>query len=182
MVKTGSAPVVGLLALQGDFAKHTQVLESLGARVVEVRRADELQGIDALIIPGGESTTMTRLMSDELRSGLIDFAASRPLWGTCAGMIMLTTDASDPRVVPLGLVDMNVARMGFGRQIFSFEAPVRLSAELPEPARAFNGFFIRAWLDQEPVALRKGNILLTSFHPELAADSRFHAYFLSMLS
>jgi pyridoxal 5'-phosphate synthase pdxT subunit len=195
MVSARQVSVVGLLALQGDFEKHKVMLRSLGAEVREVRIAEELDAINALIIPGGESTAMTRLMTDEMREGLVRFASLHPVWGTCAGMIMLSTTANDPRVRPLDLVDLQVERMGFGRQVHSFEASLELSPSLRESERHFNGFFIRAprvrqasaelkalaWLNGEPVALRKGNLLLTSFHPELTDDSRFHEYFLSML-
>jgi 5'-phosphate synthase pdxT subunit len=195
MVSAHRASVVGLLALQGDFEKHKSMLRSLGAEVREVRTPEQLKTIDALIIPGGESTAMTRLITDEMRDGLVRFASSHPTWGTCAGMIMLSTTADDPRVRPLGLVDIQVERMGFGRQAHSFEAPLELSPELRDSERPFNGFFIRAprvtrtsglievlaLLKEEPVALRQGNLLLTSFHPELTDDSRFHEYFLSML-
>jgi 5'-phosphate synthase pdxT subunit len=189
------APAVGLLALQGDFEKHKAMLKSLGAEVCEVRRPEQLKAMDALIIPGGESTAMTRLITDEMRDGLVRFASSHPTWGTCAGMIMLSTTTDDPRVRPLGIIDLHVERMGFGRQVHSFEASLKLSQKMPDWERPFNGFFIRAprvrqasaelevlaWLNGEPVALRKGNILLSSFHPELTDDSRFHEYFLSML-
>ncbi|MBU0692481.1 pyridoxal 5'-phosphate synthase glutaminase subunit PdxT [bacterium] len=195
MVKANIPPVAGLLALQGDFEKHKAALRALGAEVIEVRTEDQLEHVDALIIPGGESTTMTILMPDSLRSSLIQFASSHPVWGTCAGMIMLSTTRSDSRVRPLGLVDLEVERMGFGRQVFSFEGELRLSERLAEHERPFKGFFIRAprvkekskelevlaWLNDEPVALIKGNILLTSFHPELAEDDRFHRFFLSMI-
>jgi pyridoxal 5'-phosphate synthase pdxT subunit len=195
MVSAQRASVAGLLALQGDFEKHKSMLISMDAEVREVRIPEQLETIDALIIPGGESTTMTRLITDEMRAGLVAFASSHPTWGTCAGMIMLSKTTDDPRVRPLGLVDIQVERMGFGRQVHSFEGTLKLSQKLRDPERSFNGFFIRAprvrqasselevlaWLNGEPVALRKGNLLLTSFHPELTDDNRFHEYFLSML-
>ena len=195
MVKAYVPPVVGLLALQGDFEKHKAVLRALGAKVIEVRTEDQLELLDALIIPGGESTTMTKVMTDSLRKSLIEFSSSRPVWGTCAGMIMLSTTRGDPRVKPLGIIDLEIERIGFGRQVFSFEAELRLSDKLADHERPFNGFFIRAprvtkrnrdlealaWLNDEPVALTSKNILLTSFHPELSDDDRFHRFFLSMI-
>lgn len=195
MVTSNIAPVVGLLALQGDFEKHKSMLKALGAEVREVRTEDQLDVLDALIIPGGESTTMTKLMSDAMRERLTRFASSHPVWGTCAGMIMLSTTTGDPRVKPLELIELEVERMGFGRQVFSFEGALRLSDRLADHERPFNGFFIRAprvkespagletlaWLNDEPVALLKGRILLTSFHPELTDDDRFHRFFISMI-
>jgi 5'-phosphate synthase pdxT subunit len=194
MVRSHRAPAVGLLALQGDFERHKTMLRSLEAAAYEIRTPEQLAAVDALIIPGGESTTMTRLLTEDMREALTRFASSRPTWGTCAGMIMLSKNADDPRVRPLGIVDIQVERMGFGRQVHSFEAPLDLSPKMRDCERPFNGFFIRAprvrqadpelevlaTLNGEPVALTKGNILLTSFHPELTNDSRFHEYFLSL--
>ncbi|MCB1059209.1 MAG: pyridoxal 5'-phosphate synthase glutaminase subunit PdxT [Calditrichaeota bacterium] len=185
---------VGVLALQGDFPMHEKRLKNLSCDVVQVRTPRDLDGLDALIWPGGESTTMTRVMSEELRAALTEFCSTHPVWGTCAGMIMLSHTDPDPRVQTLGLADVHVNRNGWGRQVHSFEAELRVCAELEE-ARPAVGLFIRAprvmrtgkgvrvlaRYRDEPVALEQGNILLTTFHPELTEDDRFHRLFLSRI-
>jgi 5'-phosphate synthase pdxT subunit len=172
--------LVGVLALQGDFAAHARVLRSLGADVREVRTPAGLEGLDALIIPGGESTTMTLGIE---REGLADplrelAGAGTPVLGTCAGMIMLDREH-------LGLADWRCERNAFGRQIRSFEADLRIPGIDGPPVRAV---FIRApWIaehgedveilasvDGHPVAARQGNLLAISFHPEIAGETRLH--------
>lgn len=194
--RSNTKPVVGILSLQGDFEKHRETFESLGADTREVRVPLDLNGLSGLVIPGGESTAMTKLMSPELRAALHDFVRVRPVWGTCAGMIMLSKDTSDPRVQPLSVMDMDVDRNGFGRQVHSFEADLRVSPDLGQPDTPLHGVFIRAprlrgfspdvtplvWLNEEPVCVRQANRLASSFHPELTGDTRLHRYFLSMLS
>lgn len=176
---------VGVLALQGDFELHEQALDRAGAAHVRVRRAAELDGVSALILPGGESTTMTRLIDRTgLRAPLLAFAASgRPVLGTCAGLILLAARIDEDRarhgVEPLGLLDVLVRRNGFGRQVDSFVDDVTLADGTRAP-----GVFIRApriletgagveviarWRD-EPVAVRAGNVIGLTFHPE--ADPR----------
>lgn len=185
--------IIGLLALQGDFALHHAALGRLGVESRDVRVPDELAPLSGLIIPGGESTTMTKLLTDDLRRALNDFAKTMPVWGTCAGMIMISQTLTDARVKPFGWMNLQVDRNGFGRQVHSFEEPIKLAPELGggEP---LNGIFIRAprvlsygsdckplaWLAQEVVALQSGNFLATSFHPELAGDDRMHRYFCSL--
>lgn len=185
---------VGVLALQGDFPMHVKRLTELGCDVREVRTAQDLEELDALIWPGGESTTMTRVMTDELRAALLEFCSSKPVWGTCAGMIMLAKTHPDPRVKTLELADVLVNRNGWGRQVHSFEAELTLSDSL-RTETPFQGVFIRAprvemvgekarvlaWYQDEPVALAQGRILLTTFHPELTHDDRFHRLFLSWI-
>jgi 5'-phosphate synthase pdxT subunit len=185
---------VGVLALQGDFPMHEKRLKNLGCEVVQVRTPQDLNGLDALIWPGGESTTMTRVMSDELRGALTEFCSTHPVWGTCAGMIMLAHTDPDPRVRTLGLADVHVNRNGWGRQVHSFEGDLRVVAELDD-AKPAVGLFIRAprvtqmgrnvrvlaWHRDEAVAVEQGNILLTTFHPELTEDDRFHRLFLSRI-
>ncbi len=185
---------VGVLALQGDFAEHVKSLETIGAEPTEVRLPEDLLDIDALIIPGGESTTIARLMDvfglgDAIKGRVRD---GMPTWGTCAGMIVLAKSLVEDRPEPLGLMDIRVQRNAYGRQIDSFET------EIPVPALgedSFRAVFIRAPAIEEigpgveplacledgrVVAAREGNLLVTAFHPELTTDTRFHAYFLGM--
>ncbi len=185
---------VGVLALQGDFPMHEKRLRELGCEVVQVRTPGDLDGLEALVWPGGESTTMTRVMSDDLRVALTTFCKTHPTWGTCAGMIMLTHTDPDPRVKTLGLGDVHVNRNGWGRQVHSFEGELSVVAEL-EDQKPSVGLFIRApritkmgkavrtlaWFKDEPVAVEAGNLLLTTFHPELTGDDRFHRLFLSRI-
>jgi pyridoxal 5'-phosphate synthase pdxT subunit len=176
-------PAIGVLALQGNVREHAAVLRRLGADVVEVRRVEQLGALDGLVIPGGESTAISRLM----RVYGLDEAVrrfDRPVFGTCAGMILLDRDH-------LGLVDVRVRRNAYGRQVASFEADLALAGE-EEPLR---GVFIRAprveeagpgvevlaELDGEPVLLRDGRFLVASFHPELTADTRVHERFLELV-
>jgi 5'-phosphate synthase pdxT subunit len=177
-------PLVGVLALQGDFAAHTRVLRGLGADVREVRTPAGLEGLDGLVIPGGESTTMTLGIE---REGLADpirelAAAGTPILGTCAGMIMLDRDH-------LGIADWRCARNAFGRQIRSFEADLRIPGIDGPPVRAVfirapwiaehgDGVEILASVDGHPVAARQGNVLAISFHPEIAGETRLHDLFL----
>jgi pyridoxal 5'-phosphate synthase pdxT subunit len=178
-----SALRIGVLAVQGNFREHAAVLRRLGADPVEVRKADELDGLDGLIIPGGESTAITRLM----RLYGIEAAIRRfrgAVFGTCAGMILLDRDH-------LGLVDVAVSRNAYGRQVASFEADLELADE-DEPLR---GVFIRAPRvtaagpdvevlaehEGEPVLLRDGRFLVASFHPELTDDTRVHERFLQLV-
>jgi 5'-phosphate synthase pdxT subunit len=184
---------VGVLALQGAFREHVEMLRRLGHEAVEVRLPEHLDGLEALILPGGESTTIGKLMETfRLREPLRAFATSgRPVWGTCAGMILLARDAGRQQPL-LDLMDVRVRRNAFGRQVDSFETPVAIPA-LGEPP--FPAVFIRApsiesvgagvdvlatLPDGTIVAARQGHLLATSFHPELTGDSRLHAYFLAM--
>jgi 5'-phosphate synthase pdxT subunit len=178
------APLVGVLALQGDFEAHGAMLRGLGADVREVRVPADLSGLNGLVIPGGESTTMTLGVEREgLREPLREFAASgAPVFGTCAGMIMLDREH-------LGIADWTCRRNAFGRQIRSFEADLRLPGVAGPPVRAV---FIRApWAESlgddvevlaavegHPVAVRQGSLLAISFHPEIAGEPRVHRLFL----
>ena len=180
---------IGVLALQGNFREHTAVLRRLGAEPVEVRLPEQLDGIDGLIIPGGESTAITRLMRlYGIDEALLAF--DRPIFGTCAGMILLDRDH-------LGLADIRVQRNAFGRQVRSFEADIDICATRPKmrdsvPVRAI---FIRApWIEEagpdvevlaevdgHPVLARQGHILVAAFHPELTDDTRIHELFLKQV-
>ena len=185
---------IGVLALQGDFAEHEAILKRLGATTRQVRMPADLEGLDGLIIPGGESTTITRLMNMYgLYEPLRAFAGSHPVWGTCAGAIIMAKDATDLDRDPLRLMDIEVVRNAFGRQVDSFEVDLPFDEIDGEPLHAI---FIRAPLirsvgagvkavatlaDGEIVAARQGHLLATSFHPELTDDTRVHAYFLRMV-
>lgn len=187
---------IGVLAIQGDFAEHITALNKLGIETREVRLPDHLEGVDGLIIPGGESTTLSRLMDIyHLRGPIAQMAQEgKAVWGTCAGMIMLAQEITEEDPVPLKLMDIGVRRNAFGRQVDSFEQDLEISGLGPEP---FHGIFIRApriirvgqdievlasLSDGEPVAARQGSLLATSFHPELTGDTRFHERFVNIAS
>ena len=190
---------IGILALQGDFAEHASVLERLGVESCQVRLPAQLEGLDGLIIPGGESTTIGKLAEAyDLIQPIKDFAAQNAVWGTCAGAILLSKDAR--RTQPLlELMDITVERNAFGRQVESFETDLEvpvfdgLDSQNNGP---FHAVFIRAPLiesvhgsaetlatlpDGRIVAAQQGKLLATAFHPELTPDNRFHIYFLSLV-
>jgi len=186
--------LIGVLALQGDFREHRRVLEGLGAATREVRRPADLEGLDGLVIPGGESTTIGKLM---VEYGLVEairaFAGEgRPVYGTCAGLIALARDTVEHHDQPLlGLIDIVARRNAFGRQVHSFEVDLPVAELGPEPLRAV---FIRGpWIERagpgvrvlaeyggHGVAAEEGPVLVTAFHPELTADTRVHRHFLEM--
>ncbi|MDM8000392.1 MAG: pyridoxal 5'-phosphate synthase glutaminase subunit PdxT [Dehalococcoidia bacterium] len=187
---------IGILALQGAFAEHSQVLGRLGAEAVTVRLPGELTGLDGLIIPGGESTTMSRLMGEYgLLQPLRELAENgRPMLGTCAGMILMAKSVLDFGLPTLGLMDITVRRNAFGSQVDSFEADLEVPA-LGHPS--FRAVFIRAPViqqasaaveilarlpDGKPVAARQGKLLAVAFHPELKSDLRMHRYFLDIVA
>jgi 5'-phosphate synthase pdxT subunit len=190
---------VGVLALQGDFAEHIAMLRRLGVDAREVRLPAELEGLDGLIIPGGESTTIGKLAMDfGLMEPLRHFGAKKAMWGTCAGAILLSKDIQREQPL-LGLMDITVERNAFGRQVDSFETllDVPALATLNKEQAPFHAVFIRAPLiksvdaedvevlakldDGTIVAVRQGHLMATSFHPELSEDDRFHRLFLSMV-
>ncbi len=183
---------VGVLALQGAFAAHSDCLTSIGVQSVEVRTSEQLSSVDALLMPGGESSTMSQLLES---SGLFDSIAIRikdgmPVFGTCAGMILLASEILDGRSDQrnFSAIDISVRRNAFGRQVDSFESTI--STDVGD----FQGVFIRApriervgadvqvlgSIANEPVLVRQGNVLAASFHPELSNDARLHEYFVSM--
>ena len=181
---------IGVLALQGDFREHAEILRGLGVEPVEVRKVEDLENLAGLIVPGGESTTIGKML---VSSGLLDgirsfFYKGGPVWGTCAGMVLAASATTGPRQPLLGLMNALVERNGFGRQVHSFETDLAVEG-FEEP---FTGVFIRApfFEDVGPgvevlskvgdrvVAARGENILVTAFHPELTDDARFHEYFL----
>ncbi|KGA12481.1 MAG: glutamine amidotransferase subunit PdxT [actinobacterium acAcidi] len=183
---------VGVLALQGAFAAHSDCLTSIGVQSIEVRNTEQLSSVDALLMPGGESSTMSQLLES---SGLFDPIATRiadgmPVFGTCAGMILLASEILDGRSDQrsFSAIDISVRRNAFGRQVDSFEATINSSVG------DFHGVFIRApriervgdqvevlgSINDEPVLVRQGNVLAASFHPELSNDARLHEYFVSI--
>ena len=189
-------PTIGVLAIQGDFLEHQQALARLGVEAPEIRLPHQLEDIDGLIIPGGESTTIAQLIDiygfreplrDRARQGMA-------VWGTCAGMIVIADRLTDARPEPLRLMDIEVSRNAFGRQVDSFEADIEFQDIEGAP---FHCVFIRAPVvnrvgasvrtlaaldDGRPVAVRQGKLLATAFHPELTGDSRIHELFARMAS
>ncbi len=182
----------GVLALQGDFERHEHHLKLLGANFVEVRTVGDLKGIDGLIIPGGESTTMSRLLDRfVMRDAVTEFCRSKPVWGTCAGMIMLASEViNDDRVIPLKTLDISVLRNGYGRQVFSFFTEIQAALNgtsallkasfirAPKVTRVGEGIKILAEYAGEPVLLMKDNCLASSFHTELEEDYSLTKYFI----
>jgi len=183
-------PRVGILALQGDVQEHAEILRRLGVEPVEVRTVEELKGLAGVIVPGGESTTIGKML---VSSGLLDglrsyYYKGGPVWGTCAGMVLAASATTGPRQPLIGLMNALVERNGFGRQVHSFEKDLDVEG-FDEP---FTGVFIRApffedvgpgvevlsKVEGKVVAARGENILVTAFHPELTEDTRFHEYFL----
>lgn len=198
---SADAPTVGVLALQGDVAEHVRHLESVGARAVAVRRRSELDGVDGLILPGGESTAMSRLLDVyEMYEPVAErISGGMPVYGSCAGMILLASVVLDTRADAtwFSAIDMTVRRNAFGRQVDSFEADLVVDALGADPVRTV---FIRApWVEtvgpavevlarvrasdghDHVVAVRQGNALATSFHPEVTDDVRVHRYFVDMV-
>ena len=189
---------IGVLALQGDFLEHQNVLESLSVDSSQVRLPDDLIGLDGLIIPGGESTTIGKLAVDfNLMDPLRSFTMNHAVWGTCAGSIFLSKDARRSQPL-LGIMDIQVDRNAFGRQVDSFEIDLEIPAlaKVSKKNPPFHAIFIRAPLIESVsgeaealaelpngliVAAKQGKWLATSFHPELTTDDRFHRYFLEMI-
>jgi pyridoxal 5'-phosphate synthase pdxT subunit len=194
---TGNIMKIGVLAIQGDFAEHIVMLKRLGVETAEVRLPSHLDGLDGLIIPGGESTTIGKLSVDfGLLEPLREFGKSYAIWGTCAGAIFLSKDIHRNQPL-LGLMDITVARNAFGRQVDSFEADLDIEPlkQATNSTAPYHAIFIRAPIiesvqgqaealstlsDGRIVAARQCKLLATSFHPELTRDTRFHEYFLSL--
>ena len=186
---------VGVLALQGAFREHVAAVTRLGATAREVRQLKDIDGIDALIIPGGESTTMGKLLNEwnmlePLRQRILD---GMPVYGSCAGLILLCRDIENSDQPRLGVLDATVRRNAFGRQVDSFETNLSIPEIGADPLPAVfirapvitgvgAGVKVLAEVDGQAVAVRQNNILATSFHPELTPDTRMHSYFLSFCS
>ncbi|MFH1699568.1 MAG: pyridoxal 5'-phosphate synthase glutaminase subunit PdxT [Candidatus Zixiibacteriota bacterium] len=189
---TSKCPVVGLLALQGDYQKHEEVLLRLDVPTIEIHSAGDFSQIDRLIIPGGESTTMLKLLKRfDLEDNFVSFAREKPVWGTCAGMILLAAKINNSGQKAFGLIDIEIDRNGYGRQYFSTVADSQIS--LNGHSEKLKLVFIRAprvtrvgdkakvlmeW-NGDPVLLCQNNILVSSFHPELTGSSLLHEYFVS---
>ena len=188
---------IGVLALQGAFIEHLKILRHLGASAVEVRLPKQLDGLDGLIIPGGESTTIGKLaVMYDLLEPLCEFAAVKPVWGTCAGMIFMAREVDLDQPL-LGVMDISVKRNAFGRQVDSFQQNLNIAVLNDGADRPFPAVFIRApkiiavkrnavviahLSDGTVVAAQEGRWLVTAFHPELTNDYRFHRYFLSLVA
>ncbi len=188
-----SKDTVGILALQGDFEMHRQMFSRLDVRTMLVRIPDDLNHVDRLVIPGGESSTMNLLMKRyNMMQPVIKFASDRPVWGTCAGLILLAAKIDDPQIQPLGLIDISASRNAYGRQIESFVAEGILRLDGNE--RAYEMVFIRApkilsasdsvetlgWYENEITMAKQGRVLVTAFHPELTDDLTIHEYYLGV--
>jgi 5'-phosphate synthase pdxT subunit len=189
---------IGVLALQGDFAEHIEILKRIGVETTEVRLPKHLEGLDGLIIPGGESTTIGKMAVEYgLMQPLRQFGSHKAVWGTCAGAILMSRDVHRKQPL-LELMDITVERNAFGRQVASFEIDLVVPAldKVGPKDLSYHAVFIRAPLiesvgnevrilaqlqDGQIVAAEQGHLLATSFHPELTADDRFHRYFLSMV-
>ena len=186
---------IGVLAIQGDFLEHRQMLARMDVETAEIRLPHQLDGIDGLIIPGGESTTIAQLIDIyEFRDVLKERAAAgMPLWGTCAGMIVMADRLTDHRPEPLSLMNVEISRNAFGRQVDSFEADLEIEDVNGPP---FRGVFIRAPVvvsvgdgvkilaaleDGRPVAVRQQHLLATAFHPEMTDDTRVHELFVRIV-
>ena len=190
---------IGVLALQGDFAEHISMLKQIGVDTAEVRLPKHLDGLDGLIMPGGESTTIGKLaVAYDLMEPLKQFGKSHAVWGTCAGAIFLSKDASSDQPL-LGLMNIKVRRNAFGRQVESFETDLKIDEFIKATGteHPYHAVFIRAPIiesvsgnvkvlatleDGRIVAAQEGHWLATSFHPELTSDTRFHEYFISLAS
>ena len=181
--------MVGVLALQGDYSKHVQILEMLNLEVLEVRYPNDLSLIDGLVIPGGESTTISDLMTRvSFHEEIKIFAKKKPILGTCAGLILMSKNISDDRVIPLGLLDISVDRNAYGRQVDSFTDQIKVS--LNDNIHNVSAAFIRApkinkvgsnvkilsYYNNEPVVVKQGHHLGLTFHPELVKTTFFHNY------
>jgi len=180
---------IGVLALQGDFDTHRKRFEELGAEVVLVRHMEELDGLDGLVIPGGESSTFLKLLGAEGLARLREFVLAKPTFGTCAGCILLAMEVENPPQAGLGVLDIRVRRNAYGRQLDSFirEGEMQGSAlemvfiRAPKIVAVGSGVEVLAREGNDPVLVRKGKTMAATFHPELSADQRVHRAFLQMV-
>jgi 5'-phosphate synthase pdxT subunit len=186
---------IGVLALQGAVAEHIEMLSALGTEAIPVRLPSELNGLDALVIPGGESTTIGKLLSDYGLIEPIRKLASQgfPIFGTCAGLVLLARKVPNLQIDPIGVINIEVERNAFGRQIDSFEADLQIPAlgngnfhgvfiRAPIIEKAERGVEVLCKLNGNPVAVKQGKLVACAFHPELTDDLRFHRYFLNIIT
>ncbi len=190
---------IGVLALQGDFDAHRRRLEELGAKVVLVKKPEQLDQIDGLVIPGGESGTFLKLLGDEGFEKLKQFVRLKPTFGTCAGAILLASEVENPKQAGLGAIDIRIRRNAYGRQLdssirqgkFLQSAPNKKVADsplemvfirAPKIERAGPAVEVIATEGKDPVAVRQGRVMATTFHPELSEDTRLHQAFLDLVS
>jgi 5'-phosphate synthase pdxT subunit len=183
---------IGVLALQGDFDAHRRRLEELGAEVVLIKKPEQLNEIDGLVIPGGESGTFLKLLGEEGLAKLKDFVRAKPTFGTCAGCILLATEVENPKQAGLGALDITVRRNAYGRQIDSSiregrllddDVPIEMVfIRAPRIERVGAGVEVIATEGNDPVLVRKGKTLAATFHPELSDDRRIHKYFLDVVA
>ncbi len=180
---------IGVLALQGDFDAHRRRLEELGAKVVLVKKPEQLNDIDGLVIPGGESGTFLKLLGEDGLAKLKDFVRTKPTFGTCAGCILLAAEVENPKQAGLGALDITVRRNAYGRQIDSsiregrfLNHPIEMVfIRAPKIERVGKSVEVIATEGDDPVMVRKGKTLAATFHPELSADTRIHQYFVELV-
>ncbi len=187
---------IGVLALQGAFSKHIEMLKTLGVLAIEVRTPKDLEKCDALIIPGGESTTILRQMNFiELTEKIKEFASVKPIFGTCAGLILMSQEILKSDMKPFNILDIKVERNAFGRQVESFKTDVNMQLNPKKQPTLFPAFFIRAprikecgkdvevlaTFEGEPVLVRQGDHLGATFHPELTDDAAIHRFFINLI-
>lgn len=185
---------IGVLALQGDFQKHIQMFTTLGVNAIQVKTVDQLDSCSGLVVPGGESTTLTKLLKKhEMWQPLIEFSKSGVLFGTCAGLIILSSAVTDNSIEPLNLIDLTVERNAYGRQIDSFIDDIDTSID--DTTKKFEAVFIRApkiksigktvraigWHQDDVVLAENDSILVATFHPELTNDTSIHKHFLNKI-
>jgi pyridoxal 5'-phosphate synthase pdxT subunit len=181
---------IGVLALQGDFDAHRQRLEELGAEVVLVKKPEQLDAIDGLVIPGGESGTFLKLLGEDGFAKLKQFVRLKPTFGTCAGAILLATEVENPKQAGLGALDIGIRRNAYGRQVDSsiregklFDSPLEMVfIRAPKIERVGPGVEVIATEGADPVAVRQGRTMAATFHPELSEDTRVHQAFLDLIS
>jgi pyridoxal 5'-phosphate synthase pdxT subunit len=181
---------IGVLALQGDFDAHRKRLEELGAEVVLVKKAEQLDDIDGLVIPGGESSTFLKLLGEEGFAKLKEFVRVKPTFGTCAGAILLANEVENPKQAGLGALDITIRRNAYGRQVDSsiregqfLNDPIEMVfIRAPKIERVGKGVEVVATEGNDPVFVRKGKTLAATFHPELSEDVRIHKYFLELVA
>jgi pyridoxal 5'-phosphate synthase pdxT subunit len=185
-----ATPTIGVLALQGDFDAHRRTLEKIGVPVVLVRKPEQLDSIDGLVIPGGESSTFLKLLGEAGFEKLRDFVLHRPVFGTCAGCILLAREVENPQQVGLGAIDIGVRRNAYGRQINSFISQAKselgevemVFIRAPKITRVGSGVTVLASEKGDPVLVEQGSVMAATFHPELSEDGTIHRHFVELVT